>query len=72
MIHPRKRPFTASLKEQAWNTLQDEIDIQLKLTPGEYDQWAIVYRLSRRMVADYGLEFEKVVDYLETRYKEQE
>lgn len=68
----RKPAFTASLKEQAWNSLQEAIDAQLRVTPGEYDVFTLAHRIANRMGRIGGLDYLTVIEYLETRYKEQE
>lgn len=64
--------FRDWIKQKAWEQLQDEIDSQLRVTPGEYDISTIVDRLGHRIAREYQIPYAKIADYLETRYKEQE
>ncbi len=60
--------FTAAHKLTAWNRMRP--DSTTFIPVGEFDQTSRADRIARDMSREFGLDYTKVVDYLEARYAE--
>lgn len=63
--------FTTKIKNEAWSYLTFAIKDQLTRTPREYDLPALADRIARQTADKYTVDYLKVLNYLEDRYKKE-